>query len=237
MARLRRRLARKLNLPAPPPAPRPTIREWTLNLPGPTGPVEAAVARHLHRDDAPVAYVENCLIPGLFGLLCWPAVFEPLPGAFFHPFHAAPADLAWPDFVARRQAGFATCLARLRTDDYRTDILDTWDAKYGLANPFVAWSELSRPLLERALACIPAGHLEAMFRRLLQDVRGHRSGFPDLIRFRPAARSGSRYELIEVKGPGDRLQDHQRRWLVYFAHQGIPASVCYLRWHAPESAP
>lgn len=237
LARLRRRLARKLNLPAPPPAPRPTIREWTLTLPGPTGPVEAAVARHLHRDDAPVAYVENCLIPGLFGLLCWPAVFEPLPGAFFHPFHAAPADLAWPDFVARRQAGFATCLARLRTDDYRTDILDTWDAKYGLANPFVAWSELSRPLLERALACIPAGHLEAMFRRLLQDVRGHRSGFPDLIRFRPAARSGSRYELIEVKGPGDRLQDHQRRWLVYFAHQGIPASVCYLRWHAPESAP
>ena len=29
---------------------------------------------------APVHYVENTLINGLFGLLCWPAIFAPLPG-------------------------------------------------------------------------------------------------------------------------------------------------------------
>jgi len=33
-----------------------------------------------------------------------------------------------------------------------------------------------------------------------------------------------------VKGPGDRLQDHQIRWLQFFAGEGIPASVCYVRW-------
>ena len=36
--------------------------------------------------------------------------------------------------------------------------------------------------------------------------------------------------MIEVKGPGDRLQDHQIRWLEFFAVEGIPASVCFVRW-------
>jgi sulfur relay (sulfurtransferase) complex TusBCD TusD component (DsrE family) len=36
--------------------------------------------------------------------------------------------------------------------------------------------------------------------------------------------------MIEVKGPGDRLQDHQTRWLEYCVEQGVPVSVCYVRW-------
>ncbi|PJI51655.1 nuclease, partial [Methylobacterium radiotolerans] len=58
-------------------------------------------------------YVENALINSLFGLLCWPAVFAPLPGAFFHPFQRGPADLEAPDFHARRQAQFEACLPSL----------------------------------------------------------------------------------------------------------------------------
>jgi hypothetical protein len=62
---------------------------------------------------------------------------------------------------------------------------------------------------------------------LLRDIRGNRSGLPDLIRFWPAER---RYELIEVKGPGDRLQDNQIRWLAYCAQHGIPVRVLDVRW-------
>ncbi|KAG1240591.1 hypothetical protein G6F68_017511 [Rhizopus microsporus] len=69
-------------------------------------PVEFVTRDHLHQDDAPVHYVENALINSLFGLLCWPAVFAPLPGAFFHPFQRAPADLDAPDFHQRRAALF-----------------------------------------------------------------------------------------------------------------------------------
>jgi hypothetical protein len=50
---------------------------------------------------------------------------------------------------------------------------------------------------------------------------------PDLIRFWPAER---RYELIEVKGPGDRLQDNQIRWLAYCAQHGMPVRVLDVRW-------
>jgi elongation factor G len=66
-----------------------------------------------------VFYVENALINSLFGLLCWPAVFMALPGAFFHPFQSGPADLGTPDFTLRRAAAFDACLARLDDGSYR----------------------------------------------------------------------------------------------------------------------
>ncbi len=38
--------------------------------------------------------------------------------------------------------------------------------------------------------------------------------------------------MIEVKGPGDRLQDNQVRWLEYCARHQVPVAVCYLAWSA-----
>ncbi|MES2350916.1 MAG: VRR-NUC domain-containing protein, partial [Pseudomonadota bacterium] len=35
-----------------------------------------------------------------------------------------------------------------------------------------------------------------------------------------------------VKGPGDRLQDNQLRWIAYCAAHEMPVSVCYLQWAA-----
>ena len=82
-------------------------------------------------------------------------------------------------------------------------------------------------LLELALDCIPAAHLRKWCERILADVRENRTGFPDLIQFFPLE---NRYTMIEVKGPGDRLQDNQLRWIEYCATHGMPVSVCYLQW-------
>lgn len=230
LARLRPRLRRRLGLAALPRDPAPAPERFELCLPGPR-PVERAVCEHLHRDDAPVAYVENTLLTGLFGLLCWEALFAPLPGAFFHPFHSGPADLYREDFVVRRRERFDACLARLDDGRYRQAILATWREKQGLANPFVHWGALDEGLLGLALECLPPEHLRACCKRLLGDLRANRAGLPDLIQFFPGAPPGaSRYRLIEVKGPGDRLQDNQRRWLAFFHARGIPAAVCQLSW-------
>ncbi|MGF2735921.1 VRR-NUC domain-containing protein [Marinobacter sp. DUT-1] len=230
--RILKRLAPKVGEPRPAPVTTLPINEWQISLPRPAvGSVEWAAAEHLNRPEAPVAYVENTLINGLFGLLCWPVIFKPVPGAFFHPFHTGPADLTREDFVERRRPDFEACFVTLGDGGYRQRILDTWHDKQGLANPFVIWPALSKDLVELALECIPAEHLKVMFRRLLLNVKEHRSGFPDLIQFHPQRPDDEpRYEMVEVKGPGDRLQDHQRRWLDFFAREGIPASVCYVRW-------
>lgn len=193
--------------------------------------VEYALRDHWHCGEAPVFYVENALINSLFGLLCWPAIFAPLPGAFFHPFQSGPADLGAPDFAARRQPLFDACLAELQDGRYRATIGRRFADKAGTQSPFVFWGTLNEALLALALDCIPAAHLQLLFARLLRDVKANRTGFPDLVRFWPGrTEQAGRYELVEVKAPGDKLQDNQIRWLDYCAAHGIPARVCHVQW-------
>ena len=189
--------------------------------------VEFKVVSHLQAPEAPVYYVENTLINGLFGLLCWPAIFAPLPGAFFHPYQSGPADLLEQDFYPRRVTLFDACLAQLDNGDYLDTIRATYTAKFGVQSPFVAWDYVSQSLLEDALLCLPPAHLKVWFRRLLQDIKTNRAGMPDLIQFWPAQKT---YRMIEVKGPGDRLQDNQLRWLALCEQHQMPVTVCYVQW-------
>jgi hypothetical protein len=234
LLRLGPRLARRLGHARMTPRRAAAPSRLDLVLPVPDGErrVEGVVLEHLWRDEAPVFYVENTLANTLFGLLCWPAVFAAIPGAFFHPFHRGPADLYSADFHLRRKAEFDACLARLDDGSYRDAIRATWEQKAGLQSPFVAWGYLDWPILDIALDCIPAAHLRLWCERILQDVKENRTGFPDLIRFAPGedGSAGARYEMIEVKGPGDRLQDNQLRWIDYCAAHGMPVRVCYLQW-------
>ncbi|SFU67990.1 VRR-NUC domain-containing protein [Halomonas korlensis] len=238
LERLLPRLRRRLGRPALPRAAEPDTERWSLNLSplgldGATRCVEIAVRDHLSRNLTPVHYVENTLLTGLFGLLCWEALFAPLPGAFFHPFHNGPADLYREDFVARRRERFAACLGKLADGSYREAIRATWQDKHGLANPFVHWGVLDERLIDQALACLPAEHLRLCFERLLGDLKANRAGLPDLVQFLPEASGGEpRYRFIEVKGPGDRLQDNQRRWLAFFHRHAMPAVVCHVTWQA-----
>ena len=94
-------------------------------------------------------------------------------------------------------------------------------------NAFVTWGLLDEQLLAQALDCIPAAHLKLLFQRILADVTGNRTGLPDLIQLWPEAR---RYRMIEVKGPGDRLQDNQKRWIDYAHQHGLPIAVCHVQW-------
>ncbi|CAI8964711.1 Fanconi-associated nuclease 1 homolog [Pseudomonas sp. IT-P44] len=223
------RLRRKLGGPAVKRSSPREMQRLDLQLPrtDPTLSVEFYVQAHLAEESAPVHYVENSLINSLFGLLCWPAIFAPLPGAFFHPFQRGPADLLNEDFQARRADLFQACLAELDDGRYRQTIRERYVAKWGVQSPFVFWGALSEPLLEQALDCLPAEHLKHWFNRLLLDIKANRAGMPDLIQFWPQHKT---YRMIEVKGPGDRLQDNQLRWLEFCHEHQMPIAVCYVQW-------
>ena len=188
--------------------------------------VEEAVRISLDTVEAPCIYAENALFGALFGLWLWPEMFRGIEGAFANPFQAAPLDLYQEDFVLNRP-GMAALWASLETDEYLHRIRQTWEEKQGIANHFVKWSFMTKDLLDMALHTIPAHHLSLIFKRLLFDIKNNRSGLPDLIQFYAAQKT---YRIIEVKGPGDRIQYNQQRWLDYFAEQGIPAEVIYVRW-------
>jgi hypothetical protein len=192
--------------------------------------VEYGVRDHLltaEGEETDVHYVENGLINSLFGLLCWPAVFAPIPGAFFHPFHSGPADLSTAGFFERRREEFAACFEELERGTYRETILRRFNDRYGIASPFVAWGLVDEAMLRMAFACIPAQHLALWFKWMVKDIRANKAGFPDLVQFWPRER---RYRLIEVKGPGDRLQDNQVACLGYMLQHDMPVSVCRVRW-------
>jgi VRR-NUC domain/Fanconi anemia-associated nuclease SAP domain len=229
LPRVLTRISRRLALPSTQSARAAKPERMDVSLPPPEPPmsVERALLAHLTRPEAPIYYVENALINSLFGLLCWEAIFAPISGAFFHQFHSGPADLLSPTFYRRRQSLFQRCLLRLEDGSYQACIRQVFEAKQGIQSPFVFWGALSVPLLDTALQCIPALHLRRYFERLLLDLRQNRAGLPDLIQFWPQER---RYRMIEVKGPGDRLQDNQRRWIDYCQSAEIPVAVCHVSW-------
>ncbi len=102
-------------------------------------------------------------------------------------------------------------------------LLTRYDEKFGISNPFVHWSLISKELLEMALDTIPTNMLMALFKIQLSDLKLYRNGMPDLIAFK-----GNEFEWIEVKGPGDKLQDNQWRWIKEFTRLNVPFAVCYV---------
>jgi hypothetical protein len=188
--------------------------------------VEHAVAEHL-APQGECHYVENALFNSVFGLHYWPAIFASVPGAFSHPFQHAPHDLHQAEFAELRGSVLEQCHATVTTIcDNIPQYQQLWRERFGCLNPFVHWQSLDEQLLAKALERIPAEHWQAVFRRFWCDLKNHCSGLPDLILF-PATGG---YELIEVKGPGDRLQANQKAWMEYFATHGIPHRVVQVAW-------
>ena len=227
LQRIQQRCARKAKLDyAAPTAIEIPVESVVLPKPE-QGRVEQAVITSLSNSDTELFHVENRLFTGLFALLFWPALFAPVRGAFFNPFQSGPADLYRPGFTEARAAWLDEGFAQLHSGAYRPTILQRLEQKQGISCSLIHWPSLSPALVEEALAVIPAAHLETVFRHLLLDLRHHRRGLPDLIALN---RTAGEYRLIEVKGPGDRLQDHQRLWLQAMLKQGMPVSVLNVRW-------
>lgn len=226
IARVEARVAKKLGTAKVAPKLR-SPEEFNISIAKPQQAVELGTAEALATPQTPIAYVENCLINSLFGLLFWDALYAPVPGAFFHPFQSHPADLYRSAFRHKREAQINEAWQQLADGRYQATIFARFEQKRGITNAFIHWSIITPELLALALKLIPAEHLRLIFERLLSDIRTHRSGFPDLIQFDLEQET---YRLIEVKGPGDRLQDNQKLWLDYFIDHQIPCSVCWVSW-------
>jgi len=225
----------------------PTVLDYdevtlTLDKPeGQAGGVEEAVRRWFEYAKTQEGeswqsfYVENGLIPGLFGLCFWDLIFAPVKGAFVNPYQRGPLDLFTPAFQQARHSDLELRFAQLacgKTTQSR--VVATYKQKIGTTNYLVNWAGLTQELLELALDCIPVTHLLAMFRRLLFDLRNNRSGFPDLICFNRDRESQNRYLMVEVKGPGDQLQNNQKRWIKAFTAQRIPFQLARVIWNADD---
>jgi len=197
----------------------------TLVLKASTFRVELA-ARSFYSRQGCCFYTENALVSSVLGLFIWDIIFYPVKGAFFNPFQSAPADFYETEFSDKRSNLLNLRFVELNDPlRFRDRILQAYSEHHGKSNPLVRWGRISEELLLLAVAHIPAIHWQVMFNRLLRDPRENTTGFPDLILFRENG-----YEFIEIKGPGDTLQQNQRLWMQHFADHGIPCRVVNIRW-------
>lgn len=218
------RLAKRQKLsPTFPAVRRPgDIPQSTVIMPSSSDRVELDAVQfyNANQDQAIAFYVENMLFRSLFGLCFWDVIFAPVAGVFFNPFQRGPIDLYTEDFVPNRAQLIEQRMQQIAEGEMAAIVSKTFAEKSGVTNHFVSWGYLSDELLELALTHIPISHHLLIFRRMLTDLKNNASGFPDLVLFYPDG-----YELIEIKGPGDKLQENQTRWFSYFIDHEIPASV------------
>ncbi len=216
-ARLKRRLGEKVPRSS---KTKPNQQQLSLDLSELR--VEIACLNHFTQQGFETFYCENVLLNGLFGLLFWEVIFAPVDGAFINAYQSRPLDLYHPDFTLKRQNLIDQTLSQALT--LPVDFwLERYKDKYSISNPFVHWQALPEMLVSQALNHIPRPILVELFKVLLSDLKLFRSGMPDLILFKDG-----NFEWVEVKGPGDKLQDSQLRWISHFERLKVPFSVCYV---------
>lgn len=220
------RLMRKLDGTRTPRS-RDSFCDIELSIPRAEDCVELLVADHLGQRWRSVHFVENGLMNALFGLAFWQQIFQGVTGVFHHPFQSVPADMYEADFHPRREQAIATRLEELREGDLHALLEDAYTRYQGYQCRWVDWRRIEASLVSEAVRAIPSSHLLAIWERILFDPAENRRGFPDLVAL---GETEGDYALIEVKGPGDALQDNQKRWLRYFQANDIPAQVAWVTW-------
>lgn len=219
--KLNHRLLRKLGQRVAREA-KPVVSEHHLALDLSQQRVELVVKQHFESLGYQVFYNENLLLTALFGLAFWQAIFAPVEGAFINRYQYRPLDLYHDDFTDKRQQLVGSIFYQLEHTD-PVYLIDVYQQKYGIANPFVHWEGVSLELIEAGIKHFSSQQLIELFKVMLKDLKLYRSGMPDLILFK-----SGKFEWVEVKGPGDKLQDNQWRWIKEFIRLGLPISVAYV---------
>lgn len=217
--RLHVKLARKLGLPAAGSKKlQPPVRKRVLDLSNTR--VEIAVCKDLEHQGWIPYFLENNFLNTLFGLAFWDIIFAPVEGAFINPYQRQPLDLYRSSFVENRKAAIENRLQEVRNLGI-TPFKRLIDAKRGILNPFIAWDQVDESWITLAEQTLSNELLADLFSVMLKDLRVFRSGMPDLVAFK-----NGNWLWCEVKGPGDKLQDNQKRWMYELERLGINYEVC-----------
>lgn len=172
-------------------------------------------------------FSEGRIVSTLFGLLFWDIIFAPIPGVFETPYQSAPLDILDTFYHARKDL-IDRRLNELENDHGPRIVLDRdeqhrepktmcigvhWDLLP--QSSLVDIANVSETTLLRLLSwltvhfcqCMGGPTLAVLSRLFCEDYGGRRSGLPDLLVWNAAKRE---YKFVEVKGPGDRLQENQK---------------------------
>ncbi|OJA16026.1 hypothetical protein AZE42_04282 [Rhizopogon vesiculosus] len=168
---------------------------------------------------------ETRIITTLFGILFWDIIFLPVPGAFETPFQTAPLDIVEDSFYHARRDVIEARLKELE-DGRGEDIAKRVEGEHRARNTWcvgVDWSLLEEGEIIEIVRCLGGKALSVICRLFCEDYAGRRSGGPDLFVWN--ADTGD-CKFVEVKGPGDNLQENQKVWIDVLLRAQAAVEVC-----------
>ena len=189
--------------------------------------VEAGVMNYYLEQDFDAAFTENYPWRGLFGLVFWDIIYDANVSAIHHPLQRAPSDFYLPDFYVKRESLLKNRLTELTTkDDWRRHTGRMFNAKYGITNVLVDWSDELLTLVQRMIDLLDIEQLRLILLEMARNVREHTRGFPDLLIWNEQGE----YEFVEVKSPTDHLGPQQLHWLEFFQTISVHGKVIRVIW-------
>ncbi|WP_093823946.1 VRR-NUC domain-containing protein [Spirosoma endophyticum] len=191
--------------------------------------VEAGVMNYYLENDYDAAFTENYPWRGLFGLVFWDIIYDANVSAIHHPLQRAPSDFYLPDFYVKREDLLKKRLAELITkDEWRRHTGRMFNAKYGITNVLVDWSDELLTLVQRMIELLDVDQLRLILLEMARNLREHTRGFPDLLIWNEQGQ----YDFVEVKSPTDHLGPQQLHWLEFFQTIGVHGKVIRVIWDA-----
>ena len=189
--------------------------------------VEEFAARHFRRSGFEATFVESEPFRVLFGVYFWSVIQDRCDrqvrtvGIMARPAYdqGGPSEMIWiplpSDFgtadYSRRRAKALTkhlsAIAETRAELLR--LFDSWLApSAGLREYLGGHRRESVETARKLIELIPPAVLKTVLGYLVLHYWGHRSGWPDLLVYRP-----DQWFLAEIKSWRDKLNENQKRWI------------------------
>ncbi|KAF8447634.1 VRR-NUC domain-containing protein [Boletus edulis BED1] len=170
-------------------------------------------------------HCETRVITMLFGLLFWDIIFESIPGAFETPYQTAPLDIAEDSFFHARKDLMEQRLAAIEAGK-GADLIRRVDTEHRASGTWcvgVRWDLFSSEDLVDIVTCLGGKVLSVICRVLCEHYTFGTSGGPDLFLWN--TEKGT-CKFVEVKGPGDSLQENQRIWIDILLKAPVAVEIC-----------
>jgi len=188
---------------------------------------ERAAQRYYAAQGYDVYFTENGLWRTLFGLLFWEELYCSEKASLHSSFEKTPASLKKGTFYELFKTQIEAKLKALETSsNIYIQILKTVSRHHGTPNGIFRWSGKSIELIKTFIEIAPAKALAEILRRMAQDYKSMKDGFPDLM----LTKDNETCRFVEVKAEGDVIRRNQLTRIKQLRAAGIPTDIARIEW-------
>jgi len=187
---------------------------------------ERAAQRYYISQGYETYFTENTLWRTLFGLLFWEELYCTDTAGIHSSFEKMPKSLRTGSFYAEFETEIEAKLSALSSaPDIYVQILKTVSRYHGTPNGIFRWSGTTIELLKKFVSGAPALALADILRRMAQDYKAAKDGFPDLMLIKDGA-----LRFVEVKASGDVIRRNQLTRIKQLRSAGFQTDIARIDW-------